>query len=40
MAGQWFKNFHDTTGAVDGYDAVERRNKGKGGTKYGSAGAR
>eukprot|EP00752_Nemacystus_decipiens_P016779 g15016.t1 len=37
---QWFKNFHDTTGAVEGYDAVERRSKGRGGAKYGGGGAR
>ncbi|CAM9494549.1 unnamed protein product [Ectocarpus sp. 12 AP-2014] len=37
---QWFKNFHDTTGAMEGYDAVERRSKGRGGAKYGGGGAR
>ncbi|CAM9285461.1 unnamed protein product [Hapterophycus canaliculatus] len=36
---QWFKNFHDTTGAIEGYDAVERRSKGRGGAKYGGGGA-
>lgn len=35
---QWFKNFHDTTGASDGYDAIERRSKGRGGQKYGGSG--
>eukprot|EP00904_Undaria_pinnatifida_P003097 jgi/Undpi1/12789/HiC_scaffold_7.g02456.m1 len=34
---QWFKNFHDTTGAAGGYDPIERRSKGRGGAKYGAA---
>lgn len=38
MLKQWFKNFHDTTGASDGYDAIERRSKGRGGQKYGGSG--
>ncbi|CAN0236281.1 unnamed protein product [Ascophyllum nodosum] len=37
---QWFKNFHDTTGAADGYDAADRRSRGKGGAKYGGSGTR
>lgn len=36
---QWFKNFHDTTGAAGGYDPIERRSKGRGGAKYGGAAA-
>ena len=38
MLHQWFKNFHDTTGAMEGYDAIERRSKGRGGAKYGGGG--
>lgn len=36
---QWFKNFHDTTGASEGYDPIERRSKGRGGAKFGGSAA-